>query len=81
MSKSKCECGNLISYRSKWHSRPTRTIRVPVALADAILEFSHGLDNSLSQATDKDSIIVRVSISGDFEGVEDGLPPEMSYPK
>ncbi|MEG4443455.1 hypothetical protein QUB47_28710 [Microcoleus sp. AT9_B5] len=34
-------------FKAAWHSGPTRTIRVPISLADATLEYARQLDNKL----------------------------------
>lgn len=34
----------LKKYKPKWKSGPTHTIRVPIALSDQILDYSHRLD-------------------------------------
>jgi hypothetical protein len=34
-------------FKAAWHSGPTRTIRVPIALADATLEYARQLDRSI----------------------------------
>lgn len=39
--------GNLKHYEGKWKNGQTRTIRVPIALADATLEYARQLDNGI----------------------------------
>ena len=34
-------------FKAAWHSGPTRTIRVPIALADAALEYARQLDRGI----------------------------------
>jgi hypothetical protein len=34
-------------FKAAWHSGPTRTIRVPIALADATLEYARQLDRGI----------------------------------
>ncbi len=34
-------------FKTVWHSGPTRTIRVPIALADATLDYARQLDQGL----------------------------------
>lgn len=47
---------NLTSYKPKWKSGKTRTIRVPVAIADKVLELAHKIDKGESLDTgDKSS--------------------------
>lgn len=41
-------------YAPKWKHGTTRTIRVPVALADQILDYAHNLDNGI--VSEKESI-------------------------
>lgn len=65
---------NLTSFKSSWHSQPTQTIRVPVILADAILDFAHQLDNALSQVDLGGGGDLHYSISGCLKGLEDTLP-------
>lgn len=38
---------NLKSYKPKWKSGKTRTIRVPIAIADRVLELAHQIDEGL----------------------------------
>lgn len=42
---------NLKSYKPKWKSGKTRTIRVPVAIADRVLEIAHQIDEGISPDT------------------------------
>ena len=45
---------NLTSYKPKWQSGQTRTIRVPVAIADKVLEIAHQIDEGkFSDTSDK----------------------------
>ena len=49
---------NLKSYKPKWQSGKTRTIRVPIAIADRILEVAHQIDegsfSDTSESIDKE---------------------------
>lgn len=36
-------------YKAAWRSGSTRTIRVPVVLAEAVLEYAHQLDSGVQQ--------------------------------
>jgi len=65
---------NLISYERKWYLQPTQTIRVPVAIAENILDFAHQLDDSLSQAERAREAWNQSAVSGDSRGVEDDIP-------
>jgi hypothetical protein len=38
-------------FKAAWHSGPTRTIRVPIALADAALEYARNLTEALNRVT------------------------------
>lgn len=50
MANPKGNPATLKKYTPKWNSGSTRTIRVPIALADEILDYAHQLDdNSLTQ--------------------------------
>lgn len=42
---------NLTSYKPKWKSGKTRTIRVPIAIAERVLEVAHQIDKSESPDT------------------------------
>jgi hypothetical protein len=75
MSNFKGNQNNLTSYQSDWYSQPTKTIRVPVGLADAILDWAHRLDFALSQVKESEGVEPYLSLSGAFGGVEDDLPP------
>lgn len=46
---------SLKKYQPKWKSGATHTIRVPIALTDAILEYARQLDdsNTIQSATDQ----------------------------
>ncbi|MEG4627911.1 hypothetical protein Q5691_26955 [Microcoleus sp. w1-18aA5] len=39
-------------FKAAWQSGPTRTIRVPIALANATLDYARQLDNKQSQSRD-----------------------------
>lgn len=39
----------LKKFQPKWHSGQTRTIRVPIVLAEQILEYAHNLDEAVTQ--------------------------------
>jgi hypothetical protein len=54
MSNSKGNEATLKKFQPKWHSGMTRTIRVPIALADQILEYAHKIDESPSQVDEDD---------------------------
>jgi hypothetical protein len=45
---------NLKHYEGKWQSGATRTIRVPVVLADAVLEYARKLDNNIKSSDTSD---------------------------
>lgn len=49
---------NLKSYKPKWQSGKTRTIRVPIAIADRVLEVAHQIDegsfSDTSESIDKE---------------------------
>lgn len=49
MANPKGNEATLKKFQSKWHSGETRTIRVPVVLADQILEYAHNLDEAVTQ--------------------------------
>jgi chromosome segregation ATPase len=53
MSKNvhKASLANLKHYEGKWRSGATRTIRVPITLADATLEYARNLDTEMSPDT------------------------------
>lgn len=48
---------NLKSYQPKWQSGKTRTIRVPVAIADQVLEIAHQIDEGKFTDTSEFSFI------------------------
>lgn len=56
MPNPKGNLGTLKSYQSKWRSGATRTIRIPIALTDQVLDFALRLDagESLSQVNHAD---------------------------
>jgi hypothetical protein len=49
MSNPKGNEASLKKFKPKWRSGETRTIRVPIALTNQILEYAHKLDESPSQ--------------------------------
>jgi hypothetical protein len=49
MSNPKGNEASLKKFKPKWQNGETRTIRVPIALTDQILEYAHKLDESPSQ--------------------------------
>lgn len=48
MANPKGNLDTLKPYQAKWNSGTTRTIRVPVTLADQVLEYAHKLDSGKS---------------------------------
>jgi hypothetical protein len=58
MANPKGNLETLKPYQAKWNSGTTRTIRVPVVLADQVLEYAHKLDNgeSLTQVNEVTAI-------------------------
>ena len=54
MANPKGNLDTLKPYQAKWNSGTTRTIRVPVVLADQVLEYAHKLDSgeSLTQVNE-----------------------------
>jgi LytS/YehU family sensor histidine kinase len=48
MANPKGNTATLKPYQTKWNSGTTRTIRVPVVLADQVLEYAHKLDSNES---------------------------------
>lgn len=59
MPNPKGNLSTLKSYQSRWRSGATRTIRVPIALTDQVLDFAQRLDagESLSQVNQENSTI------------------------
>lgn len=57
MSNPKGNVASLKPYQSKWNSGETKTIRVPVVLADQVLDYARKLDNgeTVSQVIQVDS--------------------------
>ena len=49
MANPKGNEATLKKFQPKWHSGETRTIRVPIAIADQILEYAHNLDEAVTQ--------------------------------
>jgi hypothetical protein len=45
MSNPKGNLETLNQYKSKWNTGKTRTIRVPIAITDRVLEVAHKIDN------------------------------------
>lgn len=56
----------LTKYKPKWKSGDTRTIRVPIALADQILAYAHQLDEGIVKI-DINSLVTVVEL---LEAVE-----------
>jgi hypothetical protein len=46
---------SLKKFKPKWYNGTTQTIRVPIALADQILDYAHKLDEPSSQVNETDS--------------------------
>lgn len=63
MSNPKGNEATLRKFKPKWYSGTTQTIRVPIMIADQILEYAHKLDESVSQVN-------AVSNSSDFDAVK-----------
>ena len=45
MANHNPDISNLKSYKPKWISGKTQTIRVPIAIAEKVLEVAHRIDN------------------------------------
>jgi hypothetical protein len=54
--------GNLKPYEGKWQSGVTRTIRVPITLADATLEYARQLDKSIKKPRDTSELLEAADI-------------------
>lgn len=52
MSNPKGNEATLKKFKPKWYNGTTQTIRVPITLADQILEYAHKLDESPSQVNE-----------------------------
>lgn len=53
---------SLRKFQPKWYNGTTRTIRVPIVLADQILDYAHKLDESPSQVNqDENSVNVTMN--------------------
>lgn len=52
MANYKGNEASLVKYKPKWRSGKTRTIRVPIAIADRVLEVAKAIDNSEFCITD-----------------------------
>lgn len=50
MANAKGYEASLKKFQPKWYNGTTRTIRVPIVLADQILEYAHKLDESEGQS-------------------------------
>jgi hypothetical protein len=59
MANPKGNLNTLKPYQSKWNSGITRTIRVPVVLADQVLEYAHKLDSDESLTQVNQAIITQ----------------------
>ena len=55
MSNPKGNPATLEQYTPKWKHGKTRTIRVPIALADEILDYAHQLDEGKIATQDQDA--------------------------
>lgn len=49
MANPKGNEATLKKFQAKWRNGATRTIRVPITLADQILEYAHNLDEAVTQ--------------------------------
>ena len=54
--RPKYNTANLLPYKPTWNSGATKTIRVPVALAEAVLEYARALDNGDTIGTSPDNL-------------------------
>lgn len=60
MANPKGNIETLTHYQPQWNSGKTRTIRVPIALADRVLAYARKLDNHATQANENQDIILEV---------------------
>ena len=54
--RPKYNTANLLPYKPTWNSGATKTSRVPVALAEAVLEYARTLDNGEAIAPSPDNL-------------------------
>jgi hypothetical protein len=45
-------------FKAVWQSGPTRTIRVPIALADATLDYARQLDKKTNRVTQRIAVVI-----------------------
>lgn len=68
MANPKGNEATLMKFSPKWHSGETRTIRVPIALADQILDYAHNLDEAVTQENqDKENYAIANQRNNAFE--------------
>ncbi|PSB00342.1 hypothetical protein [Merismopedia glauca] len=60
MPNPKGHTPNLQPYQPQWISGRTKTIRVPIVLADQVIDYARKLDNHLTQVDNSDDIIYQV---------------------
>lgn len=64
---------NLKKFKPKWHHGETRTIRVPVVLAEEVLELAHQLDRGEMQTvTDGEAVRLKEALKEVIAKVEAG---------
>jgi hypothetical protein len=66
-------------FKAAWQSGPTRTIRVPITLADATLKYARKLDQGLEPRDTGEDIInleTRVNTTQSHDTAEDIINPE-----
>ena len=69
----------LVYEKGKWNSGKTKTIRVPIVLADDVLEYAHQLDKSLSDNDKSTSVTEKLDdLVSKIEGGEKGYKPNGS---
>lgn len=71
----------LTKYKPKWKSGETRTIRVPVALAEQILNYAHQIDEGVTVSNQSMNLNIE-SVTQVIEWLEDvGKTPRNNFSK
>ncbi|WP_083260454.1 hypothetical protein A5482_014765 (plasmid) [Cyanobacterium sp. IPPAS B-1200] len=60
---------NLTPFSGKWNHSPTRTIRVPVVLADEVLNYARKLDRERIEKKPHDTVMLKDSLLNIIEKI------------
>lgn len=69
MANSKGNEASLVKYQPKWQSGKTKTIRVPIAITDQLLDIAKSIDNGTYNTVTSDSSFNKNEVKSLLESI------------